>query len=515
MYNLQEQTVLIEQHFVNCTLLIVHCSLHLPLQMTHSAIIIGTGFSGICMAIKLKEKGIHDFIILEKAAAVGGTWRENTYPGAECDIPSALYSYSFEPNPNWEFKWSHQPQILEYINYVAEKYGVTPHIHFQKEMIAAEWQAQKATWKVTTKDGTTYESKTFIPAIGQLHHPSTPNFKGKDQFLGTSFHSAQWNHEVSLAGKTVGVIGNAASAVQFIPEIAQTADKVIVFQRSANWMLPKQDRLYKEWEKKLVSRFPFLLKMYRSNLWLKGGALFLLMKNKNHWMRKLFEKQTVQYIKKHIDDPELVKKLIPTYPLGAKRVLFSDNYYAALNQANVDLTTSGIAEITTDGLVTKDGTKHPLDVLVYSTGFKTNPFLMGLDIKGKNGLTIQEAWKEGPENYLGITVHNFPNLFMMYGPNTNLGHNSIILMSEAQASYIAQCVEGLQKNNWQSLEVKKEVFQAFHQSIQDRLKNMIWTQIDNSWYQSANGNLPNNWPGRTMEYIRLTKKVDFDAYEIG
>ena len=481
---------------------------------TYSCIIIGTGFSGLAMAIKLQEKGIKDFIILEKADDIGGTWRENTYPGAECDIPSALYSYSFEPWPKWEYKWSMQPQILEYIHFVVDKHNLRQYIQFGKELTSAEWQETEGTWIITAKDGSTHKGKTFIPAIGQLHHPSIPEFKGKETFTRPSFHSAKWDHSVSLEGKTVGVIGNAASAVQFIPEIAKTAGKVMVFQRSPNWMLPKQDRLYKEWEKNLVRRFPFILKLYRLKLWLLGGGLFFLMKSGNNALRKLYQKQTVNYIKKHIPDPELVKQLTPGYPFGAKRVLFSDTYYPALARPNVELVTGGIQEITANGVIAGDGTAKEVDVLVYSTGFKTNPFLLGLDIKGKEGITIQETWKDGPQNYLGITVANFPNLFIMYGPNTNLGHNSIIVMSEAQANYIAQCAKAIADNNWKAMEVSEEVMQSYHQSTQKRLEEMIWAKIEDSWYKSANGNIPNNYPGRTMEYMRKTKKVDFGAYLI-
>ncbi len=481
---------------------------------THTCIIIGTGFSGLAMAIKLKEKGIQDFIILEKAASVGGTWRENTYPGAECDIPSALYSFSFEPYPFWEYKWSMQPQILEYIKHVAKKHDLNRHIHFQKEMTAAKWNADENYWSVMTEDGTTYNGKTLVSAIGQLHHPSTPNFKGKELFEGDAWHSAQWNHAVPLEGKTVGVIGNAASAVQFIPEIAKTARKVVVFQRSANWMLPKQDRAYKEWEKKLVAKVPFLLRVYRLYIWLLGGGLFNLMKQGNDFVRKIYQKQTVDYIKEHIKDPAVVKALTPTYPMGAKRILFSDTYYPALAQPHVNLATGGVKEITPTGVVAGDGSKHEVDVLIYSTGFKTNPFLAGLTIQGKNGISIKEQWKDGPKNYLGITVDNFPNLFMMYGPNTNLGHNSIILMSEAQANYIAQCVSELEQKKWKSLTVKTDKLNTYHQTTQERLKKMIWMTVEDSWYKSANGNVPNNYPGRTMEYMRVTKTVNFEDFEI-
>ncbi len=477
----------------------------------YNAVIVGSGFSGICMAISLKTNGINDFIILEKADGIGGTWRENTYPGAECDIPSALYSYSFEPYPDWEYKWSHQPQILDYIKFCSSKHNIDSHIHFNKELTSARWHEDH--WQIDTKDGSTYEARSFIPALGQLHHPSTPAFEGMDSFSGSSFHSATWDHSIDLKGKTIGVIGNAASAVQFIPQIAKEAKEVIVFQRSANWMLPKQDRLYKDWEKNLVRKFPALLSIYRSRLWLLGGGLFLLMKTGNNFLRKAYQNQTKKFIKKHITDKELVEKLIPRYPLGAKRVLFSDDYYEALSKEHVHVVTESIDSINRLGINTKSKV-HEVDVIVYATGFKTNPFLMNLDIKGKKDLSIHTHWQEGPKNYLGITVDQFPNMFLMYGPNTNLGHNSIILMAEAQANYITQCVNHLENGSEKTMEVKASVIDSYYEEIQSRLKKMIWSKIENSWYQSANGNIPNNWPGRTMEYTRRTKKVNLEDYNL-
>ena len=479
----------------------------------HIAVIIGSGFSGISMGISLKANGIHDFIILEKATNIGGTWRENTYPGAECDIPSALYSYSFEPYPDWEYKWSHQPQILKYINHCVDKYDLRKHIHTNQELVSAHW-TDDLFWNIITKDGSTYQAKTFIPAIGQLHHPSIPKFKDLGSFEGSSFHSAQWDHKVDLKDKSIAVIGNAASAVQFIPQIAKVAKEITVFQRSANWMLPKQDRLYMEWEKKLVKKFPILLRIYRKKIWLLGGALFSLMQNGNNLLRKFYQNKTVHYIKEHIKDPELVKELTPTYPMGGKRILFSDDYYEALSKSHVHLITDQLESINASGIKTSDGSMYDADVIIYATGFKTNPFLMNLDIRGKENISIHDAWKDGPKNYLGMTVNQFPNMFMMYGPNTNLGHNSIIIMSEAQANYITQCISHLIKNNKNSIEVKKPAIDSYYSEIQKRLKKMIWAQIDQSWYQSSNGNIPNNWPGRTMEYTKRTKQVNVDHYTI-
>ena len=477
----------------------------------YSAVIIGSGFSGICMGIKLKEKGIDNFVILEKAGAVGGTWRENTYPGAECDIPSALYSYSFEPYPDWEYKWSHQPQILEYLKMCCSNYGLDDHLIFKKELVEAKWEQNGSQWRIETSDGSIYNSRTFIIAVGQLHHPSFPDIEGIKEYGGPSFHSAQWDHNVSMEHKKVGVVGSAASAIQFIPQIAKTCSEVYVFQRTPNWMLPKQDRAYKPWEKSLVKRFPFLLKLYRLRLWLLGGGLFFLMKNQNNLLRKFYQGQTKKYIKKHIKDPELIAKLIPDYPMGAKRILFSDDYYEAISQEHVNLVTDPIEKIDYKGVQTSKN-NYSLDAIIYATGFHTNPFLKNLKIEGRDHIKLENHWKNGPKNYLGITVDLFPNMFLMYGPNTNLGHNSIIIMSEAQAHYIAQCVEKLEHDSTSSLEVKSEIIDSYYQSIQSRLENMIWAEIEKSWYRSPTGQIANNWPGRTMEYTRKTKKVDFEDY---
>lgn len=480
----------------------------------HTAVIIGSGFSGLCMAIKLREQGINDFIILEKADNLGGTWRENTYPGAECDIPSALYSYSFEPYPYWEYKWSHQPQILDYLRYCADKYELHPHLQFGKSLKSANWNEQKNHWELTTTENEYIDTLCFIPAVGQLHYPSIPPFKGIESFQPVSFHSAQWRHDISLKDKNVLIIGNAASALQFIPEIAKEVKTVKVFQRTPNWVLPKQDRLYKDWEKTLVKRFPTLLRLYRLKLWLLGGALYLMLQKEGFWLRAIYQWLSKRYIKRTIDDPALRQKLVPEYPLGAKRVLFSDNYFHALNQSHVHLITAPIEQLTPKGILTRDGQTHEADILIYATGFKANPLLMGLDIRGQQQQSIHEVWTQQAVNYLGIAVAGFPNLFLMYGPNTNLGHNSIILMAEAQASYIAQCIAAMRKHEWSVMQVKRQAQQSYYQTIQKRLKNMIWEQVPNSWYKSANGDNANNWPGRTMEYMRRTRKVRFEDYEV-
>lgn len=479
----------------------------------YTTIIVGTGFAGICLAIKLKERGIHDFVILEKAQGVGGTWRENTYPGAECDIPSALYSFSFESNPNWKYKWSHQDQILEYVHHCVDKYELAPHIIFDREFTGAEWDENKGKWQVNCVQEK-YQSQTLVTAIGQLHHPSMPSIEGLESYGGRSWHSAQWDHTVDLRDKQIGVIGTGSSAVQFIPHLAEQAKSLHIFQRSPNWMLPKQDRAYKDFEKRLVSVFPFLLKLYRLKIFALSGGYFLLMGDKNKSIRRAYEKKTIKYIKEHISDKDIVQKLIPDYPLGARRTLFSDTYYQALEKDNVSLITEPIEQITSTGITTKEKSEYDLDVLIYATGFKTNPFLLGLDIKGISQQDLKKTWAKGPLNYKGITVSGFPNFFMMYGPNTNLGHSSIILMIEAQANYISSCISQFKTKNWKSVNIKSTKMQNYYQSIQDRLDHMIWTKTKASWYKSVNGIIENNWPGRTTEYARITKRFDEENYEI-
>lgn len=480
----------------------------------YNAIIIGAGFSGIDAAIQLKKKGIHNFIILEKAASLGGTWRENTYPGARCDVESVLYSYSYEPNPDWDWKWSEQSQILQYMESTAKKYEVAMHIHFQKELVAAHWQETEGYWNIQTKDGVNYQTKVLITAIGQLHHPKVPNLKDSHIFKGHSWHSAQWNHEVSLKGKRIGVIGNGASAVQLIPEVAKEAKSMTVFQRTPNWILPKKDRLLKNWEKALLKQIPFIGKLGRFRIWLRNGTLYNVLIGKTVWMRKLQEWLSKKHLEKSISDKQLSTQLLPTYPMGTKRLLISENFYETLAKDHVQLSTSSIAKITPTGLLTQDGQQHDLDIIIYATGFKTNPFLLGLDIKGRQGTPIKTVWKEEPKNYLGMTINGFPNFFMMYGPNINLGSNSMLIMIEAQGKYIAECVTSLKKNNWKAIEVKSDVLNKYYEEIQQRLNKMLWANHENSWYKSENGIITNNWPGRTWEYIRRAKKVNYSDYHV-
>lgn len=478
-------------------------------MIKHKIVIIGSGFSGIGMGIKLKKAGIHDFVILEKATELGGTWRENSYPGAECDIPSALYSYSFEPNPNWEHVWSKRDQIFQYQKDVARKYGLLEHFRFNERVSSAEYAQQQ--WTITTGQHT-YCAQHFISAIGQLHERATPSFKGADNFIGEQFHAAKWNHDIDLADKNIAVIGAAASAVQLIPEVAKQAKQLTVFQRTPNWMMPKPNRAYSLFEQWLSRKFPILSRLYRNTLYLLADGVLYPALSGNRLAMWFVRFRVTRNLNKHIKDPELKAQLTPNYTIGAKRLLFSHTYYESLNQSHVGLQTQPISHITPNGIQTVDGVITSADVIIYATGFITNPFFKSINVQGRDQ-SLEQAWSSGAQAFLGIHTHGFPNLHMMYGPNTNLGHNSIIIMIEAQAEYIVQQIKNLDHTNKTTIEVTQSAEQHYNQELQIRLNNMVFSQIEKSWYMD-NGKITNNWPGSTWEYRRRLAQQNQSDYQI-
>ncbi len=475
--------------------------------------VIGTGFSGLCMGIKLREAGFENFTLFEKADAIGGTWRDNTYPGAECDVPSALYSFSFEPNPRWTHKWSHQPEILRYMEHCASKHDLYPHIRFGTEVRGARWDDADVCWHVRLQDGSEERFDVLVTGVGQLSRPFVPDIPGLDDFGGPCFHSARWDHEADLAGRNVVVIGNAASAVQFVPQIAPEVNRLTVMQRSANWMLPKNDREYTAFEKWLGTRMPFMQRLYRLRLWLMGELVLYPMMGLNRFYKWWFSRQTRRYIDETITDPELRRKLVPDYPFGAKRILFSDDYYEALDRDNVELVTEPIETVTRDGVRLAGGRELPADVLILATGFRTNPFLAPMEITGSGGRSLRDEWQEGAEAYLGITVAGFPNLFMTYGPNTNLGHSSILIMIECQVRYIIECLRTMRAHGAERVEVREDVQRRYNEMLQRRLADKAWARVGRSWYMD-HGRITNNWAGNTPEYWWRTRHFDEDSYRL-
>ncbi|MEL6686661.1 MAG: NAD(P)/FAD-dependent oxidoreductase [Pseudomonadota bacterium] len=470
-------------------------------------IIIGTGFAGLGLAAKLKEDGRDNFILLEKADTIGGTWRENTYPGAECDVPSALYSYSFAPNPTWDFKWAKQKQILQYINDFADDFDLRPHIRHGAKVSSAKWMGDQ--WQVTLESGEFLQSRFLVSGIGQLHHPKVPEFEGFDDYEGPAFHTARWDHSVDLEGKNIACVGNAASAIQLIPEVAKVAGKLTVYHRSPNWIIDKGDRPYSALEKWIGKAIPAFAKLYRGSIWASGEyGLWPAIQGKSlqSW---LFKKQHEKKLQENFpDDPEMHEKLTPDYPVGARRILLSDNYIPALARDNVEVVFEPIERFTKAGIVAACQERQH-DAIALATGFITNPFLMQVDVTGEEGLSIRDRWADGAEAYLGVMTSGFPNFFMLYGPNTNTGHTSIVYKLEQQFVMIRKLME---KARVGTVRVNAKAEAEYNQEVQTRLRETAWDKIEASWYKDGE-KVTNNWPGSSREFKKRLTNPIFDHFE--
>ncbi len=475
------------------------------------AIVIGAGFGGLAAAIKLKQGGFKKLAVLEKADRLGGTWRDNTYPGAACDVPSRLYSYSFALNPYWTRAYSGQREIRQYMEDVADRFGVRGYLRFNSEVDRADWDEAARIWRVKLTDGEVLEAPVLVSALGQLNRPQFAGIPGRENFKGESWHSARWRHDVDLKGKTVGCIGSGASAIQYIPEIAKEAKRVVIFQRTPNYIIPRLDKPTPTWLRSIYARLPFVDRIFRHVIWQLMDWRFKAFQRGTKSAEN-FRKLAIGYLEKEIEDPVLREKLTPTYPIGCKRILISDDYYQAISQPNVELVTEAVAEVTAKGVTTTDGHTFDCDVIVYGTGFDTTHFLAPVEIHGTGGKTLSEAWKDGAEAYLGVTVAGFPNLFMLYGPNTNLGHNSIIVMLEAQADYIVKCMQELKRRKAKALEIKPAAFTAFNVQLQKDLETSAWAGECSSWYKTASGKITNNWSDDTREYRKRTARPAFEDY---
>jgi cation diffusion facilitator CzcD-associated flavoprotein CzcO len=477
--------------------------------------IIGSGFSGLCLAIRLKQSGIESFTILEKAKRLGGTWRENTYPGCACDLMSFAYCFSFEQKTDWSRKWAPHDEILGYMDHCAEKYGILPHCHFGTEVQAARFDSDAGVWRIrTARNGSEIEeieAEILVSGVGQLHRPVAPKIPGLDSFEGSCFHSAEWKHDVDLTGKRVGVVGNGASAIQLIPEIAPEVEHLSVFQRTPNWLIPRGDRPYTEAETRRFTRFPWLTKLYRGLLWARQELLYSVMVGQSFFTRR-WTQMSIDHMHESITDPALREALTPDYPIGAKRILIHDDYFPALARDNVRLVTSPIERVDGRDVLTADGASHRCDVLILATGFDTNAFLAPMAIEGLGGSLLEQEWKDGAEAYLGLTVAGFPNFFMMYGPNTNLGHNSILFMIECQANYILKCIDEIRDKGLRYLDLLPETQKSFNEALHRDLARTAWAKVDHSWYKTDAGKITNNWSGPTIEYWWRTRKPEFRGY---
>ncbi|OBA57254.1 4-hydroxyacetophenone monooxygenase [Mycobacterium sp. 1100029.7] len=474
-------------------------------------LVIGAGFGGLGAAHELSKDGLAEVTVLEKAEDIGGVWRENTYPGAACDVPSNLYSYSFSRKPDWGRRYAEQPDILGYIHDTADRFGLRGLVRTGVEVTSAEYDESSATWRVATSSGDVYEADVLVPAVGQLSRPAFPAIPGLDSFAGPSFHSAQWRHDLDLTGKRIAVLGTGASAIQFVPRIRRNAKQVTVFQRSAPYVLPKPDRGYTVAHHAAFRRVPGFAAAMRQLIW-QISEFFGLALTRVAPLARLIGVAASLNIKWHIKDPVLRAKLTPDYPIGCKRVLFSSEWYPALAQDNVAVETDAITEVTPQGVRTADGRLHEVDVIIYGTGFKATEFLAPMTITGRDSRDLHAQWAEGARAHLGMAVPGFPNMFLIYGPNTNLGSSSIILMMEQQARYIRQLTEELARGGGgRAFEVRPAVEQAYDADVQGRLDSGVWTTCD-SWYRASSGRVTTNWPGLVHEYQRRTTKVDLADY---
>jgi cation diffusion facilitator CzcD-associated flavoprotein CzcO len=478
-------------------------------------VIVGTGFAGMGMAIELRKQGREDFVILEKADEVGGTWRDNTYPGCACDIQSHMYSYSFEQNPEWSRSFSKQPEIWDYLRGVARKYDLYRFIRFGQEMTGAHWDTGQRRWSVTTKAGEQFVGRFLVAGVGALHLPQIPALPGIERFQGKSFHSAQWDHDYDLRGKKVAVVGTGASAVQFVPQIAKDVAQLHLFQRTPPWIMPKPDHEMPQWLRKLFNRVPGAQRAYRAALYwvLELRAVGF---NGHPGVMKLAQKVAKANIDKHVRDPQLRRKLTPDYTLGCKRVLISNDYYPALTRDNVDVNTSGVREVTEHGVVDGTGVEHEVDAVIFGTGFHVVDAFDNLDITGENGRNLSKEWaSEGMQTHLGMSVSGFPNLFFLLGPNTGLGHNSVVFMIESQIRYVSQAIKLVEQSDAEAIEVRGDVQSRFNSDIQRRLRKGIWTQGGcTSWYLDAQGVNRTIWPGFTWRYWLQTRKLDPADFEL-
>jgi cation diffusion facilitator CzcD-associated flavoprotein CzcO/acetyl esterase/lipase len=473
--------------------------------------IIGAGFGGIGLGMSLKRAGIDSFEIFEKAQGIGGVWRDNTYPGATCDVPSHLYSFSFEPNPDWSRVYSPQPEILDYLERCVEEYGIGPNLRLGTEVTRADFDEESGHWRIESEGGETVEADVLVSACGQLSRPALSRVPGAENFKGPIFHTARWDHDVELEGKRVATIGTGASTIQVVPAIARRVGQLDVYQRSAPYVIPKKDRPYRPWERRLFRVFPPARLMRRFWQWLQF-EIFVSAFNQFRPVAKLAIRMHERHLDEQVSDPALREQLRPDHVLGCKRLLISGDYYAALDRPDVELVTGGVRELSESGVVAADGTERPADVVVLSTGFESTRFLAPMEIRGRGGVELNEAWREGANAYLGMTVAGFPNLFIMYGPNTNLGSGSIIFQLESQMQYILDAVQKLRsRGDW--LSVRPEVQASFDREIQGRLETSVWQTGCSNWYLDESGRNTNNWPGFTLEYRRRTRRLDPADYE--
>jgi cation diffusion facilitator CzcD-associated flavoprotein CzcO len=479
---------------------------HPPAARSPEVVVVGAGFGGIAAAIELRRHGIDDVTILEKAPDLGGTWYYNSYPGAACDVPSHLYSFSYAQRRDWSRLCSPQREIHEYLHEVARENGVEGLVHTNTTVESCSWDEHACRWSVRSADGRTWQADALIVATGQLDRPAIPSLAGADTFAGHSFHSAQWDHSYALAGKRVGVVGTGASAVQLVPEIAPVVRRLTVFQRTGNWFLPRKNRPYPPLVKAAIEHVPGLQTLRRKLLFEFAESITASIRHPRAYGR-LAAARSAAFMRSQLKDPDVRARAWPDYTYGCKRILFSSSFLPTLQRANVSLVTERIERLTPAGVVTADGVEHELDCVIWATGFKTTDFMFPMRITGARGSDLRELWSGGAHAHLGMCVPGFPNMFVMYGPNTNTSGGSIIVYLEAQAAYIRQALAQLRRRRAGAIEVRADVEAASDRALQARFAGTAWTRCD-SWYRDERGRIVTNWPGYMREYVRETYRLD-------
>jgi cation diffusion facilitator CzcD-associated flavoprotein CzcO len=482
-------------------------------EETTSVAIVGAGFGGIGLGIRLQQAGIESFTILEKADGVGGVWRDNTYPGLTCDIPSHLYSFSFEPNHEWSRRFPRQPEILDYLERCVDKHRLRGRLRLGTEVTSARFDAETGRWRLELAGGDAIEANVLVTATGQLSRPAYPSIPGLRHFGGKLFHSARWDHGYHLAGKRVGVVGTGATAIQIVPEIAPRVERLDLFQRSAPWVVPKPDRAYRPRERALYRRLPWLQALSRLRVHLLYELLSLGFAGRR-WIHRPLELGYERSLRREVADPELRARLLPDYPLGCKRIVLSNEWLATLTRPNVAVVSDPIAEIVPDGIAMESGELRELDAIILATGFASRDFLAPMAVTGIDGADLNAAWRDGAEAYLGLAVAGFPNMFMLYGPNSNLGTGSIVYMLESQIRYVVGAVLELQRTGARYLDVHRDVHASFNAELQRRLAGTVWTAGCSNWYVTESGKVTNNWPGVAFEYRRRTRRFRIADYRV-
>ena len=479
----------------------------------HEVAIVGAGFGGLGMAIRLKERGTEDFVVIERGEDVGGTWWANSYPGCQCDIPSNLYSFSFAPHPHWDRAYPMRDQILAYLRDCADRFGVRPHVHLGCELLDAHWVAGEQRWELETSTGP-LSARVLIAAPGLLSEPFTPALPGLDRFEGNSFHTAEWDHSDDLTGKRVALLGSGASAVQVVPEIQPIVERLHLFQRTPPWVIPHPDHAVATGMRELYRRVPGLQKLSRAGVYTLREPMALGMTRDRRWT-KLQELNARAHLRRQVPDPELRARLTPDYEIFCKRIILSNKWYPALQEPNVDLVSSGVRELREHSIVDGDGIERQIDTLVLATGFKPAELPIAGRIHGREGSSLAEVWGGSPEAYLGTTIAGFPNLLFLYGPNVNLAHSSIVYMLESQVAYALDALDTMRRTGAAEFDVRPEAQEAYNEELQERLVRTVWnTGGCGSWYLDRNGRNSIQWPGFTFEYRRRTKRFDAAAYRL-